>query len=143
MSLDSMFEQGPSAPEVLLEDLKSAKKAGCPVSDDLNYPKQLWPPAGAKKIQEPMMADVDILITTEEDTTVGSGVKDKDYEAVAERLAQTFEFNIVGITLREDLSVWRNNGTAIVYQYGNVFAALKHTFPGDFNWTTREGMEAC
>ena len=27
-------------------------------------------------------------------------------------------------------------------RYGNAFAALKHTFPGDFNWITREGVEA-
>ena len=185
MVLDIMFEQGASAADVPLEGLKAAKKAGCTVSYDLNYRKKLWPPADAKKIQEPMMADVDILITTEEDTNVVFGIKEKDYEAVAERIAQTYEFKTVGITLREDLSVWRNNWTAIVYQdgkifrdrkyeveivdrvgggdsftagflygwleegdvekglrYGNAFAALKHTFPGDFNWTTREGVEA-
>jgi sugar/nucleoside kinase (ribokinase family) len=126
MTLDIMFEQGPSAAEILLEDLKAAKKAGCSVSYDLNYPKKLCPPADAKKIQEPMMAGVDILITTEEDTNVGFGFKDKDYEAVAERLAHIYEFKIVGITLREYLSVWRNNGTAIVYQDGRIFRDRKY-----------------
>jgi 2-dehydro-3-deoxygluconokinase len=91
----------------------------------------------------------------------------------------------VAITLRTDLSVWRNNWTAIAYhdgkiirdktyeveivdrvgggdsftsgflfgwlkegdaekgvQYGNAFAALKHTFPGDFNWSTQTEVEA-
>lgn len=174
-----------SAAEVTVEALKAAKKAGCTVSYDLNYRKKLWTPADAKKIQEPMMADVDILITTEEDTNVVFGIKEKDYETVVERLAQTYKFEIVGISLREDLSVWRNNWTAIAYQdgkifrdreyeveivdrvgagdsftagflygwlkegdvgkglrYGNALAALKHTFPGDFNWSTREEMEA-
>ena len=174
-----------SAAEVTVEALKAAKKSNCTVSYDLNYRKKLWTPTEAKKIQEPMMADVDILITTEEDTNVVFGIKERDYEAVAERLARTFEFKIVGITLREDLSVWRNNWTAIAYQdgkifrdrkyeveivdrvgagdsftagflygwlkeedvekgvrYGNAFAALKHTFPGDFNWSTREEVEA-
>ena len=174
-----------SAAEVTVEALKAAKKAGCTVSYDLNYRKKLWTPTDAKKIQEPMMADVDILITTEEDTNVVFGIKEEDYEAVAERLAQTFEFKIVAITLREDLSVWRNNWTAIAYhdgkifsdrkyeveivdrvgagdsftagflygwlkegdvekgvRYGNAFAALKHTFPGDFNWSTWEEVEA-
>ena len=131
------------------------------------------------------MADVDILITTEEDTNVVFGIKEKNYEAVAEKLAQTFKLKIVAITLREDLSVWKNNWTAIIYQngkifrdriyeveivdrvgagdsftagflygwlkegdvekglrYGNVFAALKHTLPGDFNWSTIEEVEA-
>lgn len=174
-----------SAAEVTVEALKAAKKADCTVSYDLNYRRKLWSPADAKRIQEPMMEDVDILITTEEDTNVVFGIKEKDYEAVAERLARTFEFKIVAITLREDLSVWRNNWTAIAYQdgkvfrdrtyeveivdrvgagdsftagflygwlkdkdvengvrYGNAFAALKHTFPGDFNWSTHENAEA-
>jgi len=174
-----------SAAEVTGEALKAAKKAGCTISYDLNYRKKLWTPADAKKIQEPMMADVDILITTEEDTNVVFGIKEKDYEAAAQKLAQTFKLKIVAITLREDLSVWRNNWTAIAYQdgkiyrdrkyeveivdrvgagdsftagflhgwlkekdvqkgvqYGNAFAALKHTFPGDFNWSTLEEVEA-
>jgi 2-dehydro-3-deoxygluconokinase len=173
-----------SASQVTVEALKAAKKAGCSVSYDLNYRKKLWTPADAKKIQEPLMADVDILITTEEDTNVVFGIKEKDYEAVAEKLAQTFKLKIVAITLREDLSVWRNNWTAIAYQdgkiirdkkyeveivdrvgagdaftagflygwlklndvekgiqYGNAFAALKHTLPGDFNWSTIEEVE--
>lgn len=174
-----------SAAEATDEALKAARKAGCTVSYDLNYRKKLWSPADAKKIQEPMMSDVDILITTEEDTNVVFGIKEKDYEAIAERLAQTFKFKVVVITLREDLSVWRNNWTAIAYQdgkiirdrkyeveivdrvgagdsftagflygwlklkdvekgvqYGNAFAALKHTSPGDFNWSTKEEVEA-
>ncbi len=175
----------PSAAEVTVEALKAAKKAGCTVSYDLNYRKKLWTPADAKKTQEPMMADVDILITTEEDTNVVFGIKERDYEAAAQKLAQTFELKIVAITLREDLSVWRNNWTAIAcqdgkifkdrkyeveivdrvgagdsftagflygwlkekdvqrgVQYGNAFAALKHTFPGDFNWSSLEEVEA-
>ena len=91
------------------EALEAAKNSGCTVSYDLNYRKKLWSPQDAKKIQEPMMADIDILITTEEDTNVVFGIKEKDYQTVAERLAQTFNFKIVAITLREDLSVWRNN----------------------------------
>ena len=174
-----------SASEVTAEAMKAAKKEGLTVSYDLNYRKKLWSPGDAKKTQEPMMADVDILITTEEDTKVVFGIKEKDYETVAEKLAQTFGLKIVAITLREDLSVWKNNWTAIAYQggkifrdrkyeveivdrvgagdaftagllygwlrlkdvqkgiqYGNAFAAFKHTLPGDFNWSTLEEVEA-
>lgn len=173
-----------SAAKVTVEAMKAAKKAGCTVSYDLNYRKKLWTPAEAKKIQEPMMEDVDILITTEEDTNVVFGIKEKDYEAAAKKLAETFKFKVVAITLREDLSVWRNNWTAIAFQdgkifrdkkyeveivdrvgagdsftsgflygwirlkdiqkgvqYGNAFAALKHTVPGDFNWNTLDEVE--
>ena len=76
-----------SAAEVTIEALKASKKAGCTVSYDLNYRKKLWSPADAKRIQEPMMGDIDILITTEEDTNVVFGIKEKDYEAAAEKLA--------------------------------------------------------
>lgn len=174
-----------SASRVTMESLKAAKRAGCTVSYDLNYRKKLWSPADAKKTQEPMMAEVDVLITTEEDTNIVFGIKEKDYEMVAERLAETFQFGMVAITLREDVSVWRNKWTAIVYQdgktfkdrtyeveivdrvgagdsftagfltgwlrekdvekalqYGNAFAALKHTFPGDFNWSIQQEVEA-
>jgi 2-dehydro-3-deoxygluconokinase len=173
-----------SASEVTVEALKAAKKAGCTVSYDLNYRKKLWTPADAKRIQEPMMAEVDVLITTEEDTNVVFGIKEKDYEAAAEKLARTFKFKIVAITLREDVSVWKNRWTAIAYhdgkvirdrkyeveivdrvgagdsftagflygwlklkdvekgvQYGNAFSALKHTIPGDFNWSTQDEVE--
>ncbi len=173
-----------SASDVTAEALKAAKRAGLTVSYDLNYRKKLWSPADAKRIQEPIMTDVDILITTEEDIDVVFGIKEKNYEAVAEKLAQAFKFKVVAITLREDLSVWRNHWTAIAYQdgkilrdrkyeveivdrvgagdsftagflygwikerdvekgvrYGNAFAALKHTVPGDFNWCTIEEVE--
>ena len=116
----------PSAAQVTTEAMMAAKKAGCTVSYDLNYRKKLWTPADAKKIQEPMMSDVDILITTEEDTHVVFGIKEKDYEAVAEKLAKTFRFNVVAITLREDLSVWRNNWTAIAFQEGKLYKDRKY-----------------
>ncbi len=174
-----------SASGVTVEAIRAAKREGLTVSYDLNYRKKLWSPADAKRIQEPMMADVDILITTEEDTNVVFGIREKDYETVAEKLARTFGLKMVAITLREDLSVWKNNWTAIAYQegkmfsdkkyeveivdrvgagdaftsgllygwlrlkdvqkgiqYGNAFAALKHTLPGDFNWSTLEEVEA-
>jgi len=174
-----------SAAGVTAEAIKAARKAGCGVSYDLNYRKKLWSPAEARRVQEPMMTDVDILITTEEDTQAVFGVKEKDYETAAQRLSETMGFKVVAVTLREDLSVWRNIWSAIAWadgrvyrdrnyeveivdrvgagdsftagflygwlsggdvqrglQYGNAFAALKHTLPGDFNWTAREEVEA-
>jgi len=174
----------PSAAETTAEAMKAAKEAGCLVSYDLNYRKKLWSPPEAKKCQEPLMKWVDILTTTEEDTGVVFGIREDSYQKVAERLAKTFGMKAVAITLREDLSVWKNNWTAIAYadgkiysdrtytveivdrvgagdsftagflygyltgdadkgvKYGNALAALKHTMPGDFNWSTLEEVEA-
>lgn len=174
-----------SAAKTTAEALKAAKAAGLTVSYDLNYRKKLWTPAEAQAIQAPLMADVDILITTEEDTNVVFGIQEGNYEAVAEKLARTFHLQAVAITIREDVSVLKNRWTAIAYhngkihrdrqydleivdrvgggdsftagfiygwlelkdvakavQYGNAFAALKHTHPGDFNWGTLEEVKA-
>jgi len=174
----------PAAAETTAVAMKAAKEAGCLVSYDLNYRKKLWSPAEARKCQEPLMKLVDILTTTEEDTGVVFGIKGDSYQKVAESLAKTFAFKTVAITLREDISVWKNNWTAIAYadgkiysdrtytveivdrvgagdsftagfiygylsgdvekgvRYGNALAALKHTMPGDFNWSTLEEVEA-
>jgi len=174
----------PSAAETTAVAMKAAKDAGCLVSYDLNYRKKLWSPAEAKGCQEPLMKRVDILTTTEEDTGVVFGIREDTYQKVAESLAKAFGFKAVAITLREDLSVWKNNWTAIAYadgkiysdrtytveivdrvgagdsftagfiygyltgdaqkgvEYGNALAALKHTMPGDFNWSTLEEVEA-
>jgi len=174
----------PSAAETTAVAMKAAKEAGCLVSYDLNYRKKLWSPAEAKRCQEPLMKLVDILTTTEEDTGVVFGIKENSYQKVAESLAKTFGLKTVAITLREDISVWKNNWTAIAYsdgkiysdrtytveivdrvgagdsftagfiygylsgdvekgvRYGNALAALKHTMPGDFNWSTLEEVEA-
>lgn len=173
-----------SAAETTAVAMKAAKEAGCLVSYDLNYRKKLWSPAEAKSCQAPLMKLVDILTTTEEDTGVVFGIREDSYQKVAESLVSAFGIKAVAITLREDLSVWKNNWTAIAYadgkiysdrtytveivdrvgagdsftagfiygyltgnaekgvKYGNALAALKHTMPGDFNWSTLDEVEA-
>lgn len=173
-----------SAAETTAVAMKAAKEAGCLVSYDLNYRKKLWSPGEAKSCQEPLMKLVDIITTTEEDTGIVFGIREENYQKVAEALSKTFGFKAVAITLREDLSVWKNNWTAIAYaegkiysdrtytveivdrigagdsftagfiygylrggaeqgvKYGNALSALKHTIPGDFNWSTLEEVEA-
>lgn len=174
----------PAASEVTAEALQAAKKSGCLVSYDLNYRRKLWSPQDARKCQEPLMESVDLLTTTEEDTGLVFGIREAGYGRVAERLASTFGFKAVAVTLREDISVWKNNWTAIAYadgklyedrtytieivdrigagdaftagfiygfikggaekgvQFGNAFAALKHTIPGDFCFASLEETEA-
>jgi len=174
-----------SAAETTLEALKQARKANLTVSFDLNYRARLWKPEQAMKTLTPLMEYVDILFTTEEDTAIVFQIKGKDYKEVAQKLAERFNFQVVAITLRENVTVWRNNWTAIAYhqgkfyedrtydleiidrvgagdsfvggfmysylndnkdiqralQYGVAFSALKHSSPGDFNWSTLEEVE--
>jgi len=103
------------------EALKTAKEIGCLVSYDLNYRAKLWSQEKAREVQTPFMDYVDILLTTEEDTERVFGIKGEDYKQVAVELAEKFGFKVVTITLRGDLSVWRNSWTAIAYADGTFY----------------------
>jgi 2-dehydro-3-deoxygluconokinase len=129
-----------SAAAVTLDALKAAKQAGCAVAYDLNYRGKLWSADKARKIQTPMMEYVDILISTEEDTkkvfgiTGDASVEDETFKAissetygvVAQKLAEKFGFQAVAITLREDISVWRNTWGAVAYSDGRIYEGPRY-----------------
>ena len=110
-----------STAETTLEALTQARKANLTVSCDLNYRARLWKPEQAMKTLTPLMEYVDILFTTEEDTAIVFQIKGKDYKEVAQKLAERFNFKVVAITLRENVTVWRNNWTAIAYHQGKFY----------------------
>jgi len=111
----------PGAAQVTAEALQTAKKVGCKVSYDLNYRSRLWTEEEARKCQEPLMEHIDVLFSTEEDTRKVLGITGKDYREVARKLAGNFNFEVVCITLREDVSVLRNRWTAIAYSAGKIY----------------------
>jgi 2-dehydro-3-deoxygluconokinase len=129
-----------SAAAVTLEALKAAKQGGLTVSYDLNYRGKLWSAEKAQAVQEPMMEFVDVLITTEEDTSVvfkvrAEGKSDEkgftqvsaeSYKEVAKKLQEKFKFQAVAITLRENPLVWRNTWTAIAYAEGKFYDDVKY-----------------
>jgi len=172
-----------SAADATLEALQTAKKMGCKVACDLNYRVRLWTEDEANKCMDPLMEYVDVLISTEEDTAKVLKIKGDSYADVAKKLADYYKFEAVCITIRTDLSVLRNQWTAIVYangkvyddrtydveiidrvgagdsfasgflygyvtgdvfkglHYGNAYAALEHSIPGDINWCTLQEVE--
>jgi len=128
-----------SAAAVTLEALKAANEADLTVSYDLNYRGKLWSPEKAQAVQEPLMEHVDILITTEEDTSVVFKISEgktgeqaftqvsaESYKEVARRLQERFHFEAVAITLRENPLVWRNTWTAIAYAEGSFYEDVKY-----------------
>jgi len=110
-----------NAEKVTREAMEIASKKGATVSFDLNYRAKLWSEEEAQKIITPLMEFCDILITTEEDTYRVFKIKKENYEKVAEELQKAFNFRIVVITLRENITVWRNNWTAIAYSDGKLY----------------------
>jgi 2-dehydro-3-deoxygluconokinase len=116
-----------SCADATLEAVKAAKESGAKVSFDVNYRRKLWTPDEANACLAPMMEFVDILITTEEDTGVVFGIREKTYQEVAVKLQERFGFEVVAITLREDISVLRNNWSAFAYSNGQFHESAKYS----------------
>jgi 2-dehydro-3-deoxygluconokinase len=127
-----------SAAKVTAESLIAAKSAGLTVSYDLNYRSKLWSGDKARAVQEPLMENVDVLITTEEDTRVVFGIGDAEakdhyakieaeyYTQVALALAKRFDFRAVAVTLRENPRVLLNGWSAIVAADGKIHRAPRY-----------------
>ncbi|MBQ9494824.1 MAG: sugar kinase [Treponema sp.] len=118
---------GDNIAAICLEACKKAKAKKLTVSCDLNYRKKLWSAEKAGNVMSELMQYVDVCIANEEDaenvfgikgahTDVTAGKLDKnDYEAVAEQLANRFNFSQVAITLRTSLSASDNKWAALLY----------------------------
>ncbi|NHJ13783.1 MAG: sugar kinase [Candidatus Thorarchaeota archaeon] len=110
-----------SCAEATEEALRIAKEQGCRVSYDVNYRGKLWTPSEARKFTEPASENIDILITTEEDTKVVYGIEGENYEDVAAKLTDKFGFDIVVITVRETPSVLQNKWSVFAFSDGKVY----------------------
>lgn len=108
------------------EALRIAKEQGCKVSYDVNYRGKLWTPVEAQKFTEQVSENIDILITTEEDTKIAYGIEGKNYEEVAAKLIDEFGFEVVVITLRETPSVLQNKWSVFAYSNGEIYRS--HTY---------------
>ena len=119
---------GGALPEICMDALKAAKKAGVTVSCDLNYRKNLWSRERAGEVTARFMPYVDLLIANEEDaadvfgihaenTSIESGkLNIAGYVDVARKLSKRFpKASYVAITLRESISADHNNWGAMLY----------------------------
>ena len=66
------------------EALAAAKQAGATVSYDLNYRPQLWSGERARAVQEPLLGQVDVLITNQEDPRAVFGLAGGEVEVSCE-----------------------------------------------------------
>jgi len=106
---------GPGTQGCVVEAVAAARRAGCLVSFDLNYRKKLWSPEEARAFIAPLMESVDVLITTEEDIGRVFGIEGEDYAALCEDLVGRFGLKAAVISVRENVSIWRNRWTAIAH----------------------------
>ena len=65
---------GPNAAACTTEAIGAARKAGSPISIDLNFRAKLWTPAEAQRVMRPLVANVDVVIANEEDLQAVLGI---------------------------------------------------------------------
>ena len=138
----------PTTPELIIEAMLAAKKAGAIVSFDLNFREKIWTAAvqeqGLKPEQASEMAaqtmrkiakNVDILVGNEEDLQKGLGLKGQDVEAKGELDPSAFfsmienvtkdfpNIKAVATTLREVYSTNRHLWSAVLWLDGKQYQA--------------------
>jgi len=127
-----------TTPEVIKQACIVAKKAGCTISCDLNYRKNLWTSEEAKKVMEPLLEYVDVLIANEEDVEKVLGIKAKGtdvetatlshdgYIEVAKLLSEKYNLKAVATTLRESINASINNWSALLYTNSKAYISKKY-----------------
>jgi len=138
----------PTTPELVIEAMRAAKKAGAVVSFDLNYRAKLWAIAAAEQGKGAAQAGeeaartlrrivehVDVLVGNEEDLQKGLGLKGQDVEAkgkldpsaffgMIENVRRDFpNVKAVATTLREVHSTNRHSWSAVLALDGKTYQA--------------------
>jgi len=101
-----------SCAEATVKAISEARAAGCLVSFDINYRTRLWSPADARACLSELLRQVNILITTIEDTAQVFGLTGT-HEEVARKLKDMFPCDVVAITIRDPRTVRTGTWTSI------------------------------
>jgi 2-dehydro-3-deoxygluconokinase len=129
----------PTTPEVIIEGMQAAKKAGAVVSFDLNFRAKLWEIfGGLSRAQETLrriVANVDVIVGNEEDLQKGLGVRGPDVESKSKLDPSTFfgmidavvkqhpQVKVVATTLREVHTTNRHSWGAVAWIEGQTHVA--------------------
>ena len=123
---------GPTMPEVCIEACRRAHEAGCTISCDLNYRKNMWTTAEAKATMERILPYVDVLIANEEDADKVLGIRAKDtdvvagklnrdgYADVARQIIAKYGVKAVAVSLRRSISASDNEWGAMLFTDGTA-----------------------
>jgi 2-dehydro-3-deoxygluconokinase len=129
----------PTTPEVIIEGMQAAKKAGAIVSFDLNFRAKLWEIfGGLSRAQETLrriVDNVDVIVGNEEDLQKGLGVRGPDVESKSKLDPTTFfgmidavvkqhpQVKVVATTLREVHTTNRHSWGAVAWIEGQTHVA--------------------
>src|SRR5512140_907946 len=129
----------PTTPEVIVEGMKAAKKAGAIVSFDLNYRAKLWNISGghdrAVAVLDRIVRNVDVLVGNEEDLQMGLGIPGPEVAAKSKLDPSAFlamignvtkkhpQIKVVATTLREVHSTNRHSWGAVAWIDGKTYVS--------------------
>ena len=114
----------PSAAELTVKAVESAKKKGLTVSCDLNYRSALWSVEKASKTLAPLLYQTDVLIANENHLKMLFGIGEGGNLTCAESAAaaaEKFGLSQSVMTVRRTLSADDNNFSAVLYEKGRHF----------------------
>lgn len=94
------------------EAIRIAKEAGLLVSLDMNYRSRLWSPTEARDCIGALLHDVDILLTTSDDTSIVFGV-DGEPADIARKFVEQYGLKVAALTIREAPSVLRGKWSSV------------------------------
>jgi 2-dehydro-3-deoxygluconokinase len=105
------------------EAIRTAKEAGLLVSFDINYRSGLWSPKEARDCIGALLHDVDILLTTSDDTSIVFGV-DGEPADIARKFVDKYGLKVAALTIREAPSVLRGKWSSVaVADDGQAYAS--------------------
>lgn len=107
-----------SAAAATREAVLAARRHNVAVSLDVNYRAKLWSLQDANKTLSELLPHCTILIAGEGDLDRIFGIKAKDWKNAAVKMQKKFGLEVIVLTKREDITVWRNHWTAAAYAGG-------------------------
>ncbi|HMB19687.1 MAG TPA: sugar kinase [Spirochaetota bacterium] len=129
----------PSAAELSLHAVKTARDKKIPVSCDLNYRKKLWNYGQtAPDIMGKLVQHIDVAIANEEDCQKSLGIKadvevtsgqlevEKYRELASAVLKRYPNLKKIAITMREAISADHNNWSAVLHNGKDFFLSRKY-----------------
>ena len=130
-----------STPDVALEAMQAARRAGVVVSYDLNYRPSLWKSIGGKakaqEVNRKLAPYVDVMIGNEEDFSASLGFEIEGVDSSLSHLpieafkkmilkvTREFPFKVVATTLRAATTASNNDWSAICYADGEFHQAME------------------
>lgn len=121
----------PAAAEIVAQACQTARAKGITVSFDLNYRAKLWSTEQAGRVLAPLMAHVDLCVTSTEEARAVFGLDvpadDPAREVAAARaLCARFGFQSVALTMRQADSAQTTDWGAMLYTKGEASFSRRH-----------------